>query len=261
MKKAQSLHQSRAVIITGASSGLGEALANRLFFNGWNVLGISNQPGEAERHSPGGNVWINAVVDLAEHAMLQPHVTAFIEYTGRLDAVVNNAALQLLGTLEETEVSAWSETLAVNLTAPFVLAKLCIPALRSTGGGTILNVSSIHGTLTGPRRTAYAAAKGGLAALTRAIAMDYGAEGIRALTLSPGPVATQKLIEGLENLYPGDDLATAQQKFSQRLPIRRIATPGEFARFAECLLDAPPYVTGTEVFFDGGLSASLAVGD
>lgn len=252
----------QAAIVTGASSGLGHALTRLLFAKGWSVLGLAPDLAPAEAEGENGNVRWNRPVDLADTPAGSGEVDAFAAAAGRLDVLVNNAAVQRLGTAEELGDEDWHESLAVNLTAPFRLARAAIPHMRRAGGGVILNVTSVHAAATGPRRTAYAATKAGLVGLTRALAVDYGRDNIRAIALSPGPFGTEKLREGIANLYPDMDPEEAIRRYARTVPLGRVGTVEEFAEFATRLVDEPAsFLTGTEITFDGGLTTRLAVGD
>ena len=259
---AGSADACRVAVVTGTSSGLGMALAKLLFARGWSVLGLATRLENAESLGEAGNRYRSCRVDLAEAAAAGVCIAAFAEDCGRLDALVNNAAVQHLGTVEEVSPQHWRASLDVNLTAPFELAREAIPHMRRSGGGVILNVSSIHASATGPRRAAYAATKAGLVGLTRALAVDHGKDNIRAIALSPGPFATEKLEEGIVNLYPGLSKDEATRRYAEKLPLRRVGSADEFAAFAASLLEnSSSFLTGCEIVFDGGLTARLAVGD
>jgi NAD(P)-dependent dehydrogenase (short-subunit alcohol dehydrogenase family) len=259
---AGSADACRVAVVTGASSGLGLALADLLFARGWSVLGMATRLENAERSGEAGNRCRTRRVDLADAAAARRCIADFAGDCGRLDALVNNAAVQYLGTVEELSSRQWRTSLDVNLSAPFELAGESIPHMRRSGGGVILNVSSIHASATGPGRAAYAATKAGLVGLTRALAVDHGRDNIRAIALSPGPFATEKLAEGITNLYPDLPRGEAARRYAQKLPLRRVGSPDEFAAFAASLLeDTSSFLTGCEIVFDGGLTARLAVGD
>lgn len=254
--------QPKAAVVTGASSGLGAALADHLFAQGWSVLGIANDMVVDDQIGATGNIRWSCQADLSADPCAHGLLDEFAKRCGRLDGLVNNAAVQHLGTVEELSSTAWRDSLAVNLTAPLCLSRAAIPHMRSAGGGVILNVSSVHASATGPRRVAYAATKAGLVGLTKALAIDHGHENIRAIALSPGPFATQKLAEGIANLYPEASGNKDLDRYSARIPLARVGTLAEFAAFAASLLgDTATFVTGSEIVLDGGLTARLAVGD
>ena len=258
----QSTRGPRAAIITGSSSGLGASLANVLSARGWSLMCWADDAKDSVEPIREGAWRIVRRRDLSDPDGEAEMVADFVTRTGRLDALVNNAAVQLLGTVEELSHEDWNKSVAVNLSAPFRLSKHAVPHMRISGGGVILNVTSVHANATGARRTAYAATKAGLLGLTRAMAVDHGPDNIRAIAISPGPFATAKLNEGVANLYPDLDQDSALRAYAARLPSRRVGRPEEFATFAALLLeDDATFLNGTEITIDGGLSARLAVGE
>src|SRR4051812_28616501 len=180
---------SRVALITGTSRGIGTALAAAFAADGYAVVGCGR--------SAGPDVDVAGVdyrrCDVSDPTALRNLVAGTVAVHGRLDVLVNNAAVEIEGTVEETTVEQWDELLAVNVRAPALLAAAAIPHMRAGGGGVILNIASVDGTWAEPRLPAYCATKGALLALTRAMAIDHGADNIRCMSICPGYVRTEML--------------------------------------------------------------------
>ena len=167
-----------------------------------------------------------------------------------LRCLVNNAAVQYLAPLQDLEVSAVIETLNVNLIAPFLLAKEFLPELAA-GGGSIVNIGSVHAQATKPAFAAYATSKAGLHGLTRALAVDLGPR-VRVNTLAPAATATKMLMAGFAD---NEEAFAALEKVH---PLRRIAEPAEIAHLAVFLAsDQAAFLTGSTLFADGGVLSRL----
>jgi NAD(P)-dependent dehydrogenase (short-subunit alcohol dehydrogenase family) len=167
-----------------------------------------------------------------------------------LHALVNNAAVQILGGTTEISVSDWHETLNINLVAPFVLAQQLLPELEAAHG-SVVNVASIHATATKPGFVCYATSKAALVGMTRAMAVDLGAR-VRVNALLPAAVATSMLVDG----FAGNPEGLAQ--LAGMHPINRIADQAEIARTAVFLAsDAATFITGSALHVDGGIGARL----
>lgn len=244
------LLSGKVAIITGASSGIGEAAAKLFAANGASLVLIARGQGPldhlAEEIAEAGGRAVAIAGDVTEEHTHREAVTAARSFGG-LDIAFNNAGL--VGTtkpLAEIEPNQWSEVLAVNLTAAFLGARAQIPAMLEQGAGTLVFTSSFVGNSTGlPGMSAYAAAKAGLMGLVRGIVADYGAAGIRANALLPG---------GTETAMAGD---AAQREWAASLhAMKRIADPREIAQAALFLVsDMASFVTGSALWADGGNAA------
>jgi NAD(P)-dependent dehydrogenase (short-subunit alcohol dehydrogenase family) len=179
-------------------------------------------------------------------------VTALAEATvkeyGRLDVVVNNAGIGRTGSVEEMDLDEWHDVLDVNLTGTMYGTRAALPHLKETGG-CVINIGSIYGLVAGPNATAYAAAKAGVANLTRSVAVDYADEGIRVNSICPGFVETPMTAEAFE----ADEF---YEYVRGSTPMGRVAQPDEIAGIALFLAsDAASYVTGVNIPVDGGWTA------
>ena len=222
-----------AAIVTGASRGIGEGIAQRLTATGWQVFGVSRSPGEA----------VQLQCDLTETGAPERALAAALEAFGRVDALVNNAGLLLEGNCWEQSDEDVDAMIALNLTVPFLLAQAVAGQWLKQGvAGTIVNVCSIESQVgwADPPQAAYAATKGGLLGLTRAQALELAPYGIRAVAVGPGPIAT-----GMTPQMP---------ELEQAIPLGgRPGAPRDVGDVVAFLLsDAARFVTGEIVYVDGG---------
>jgi NAD(P)-dependent dehydrogenase (short-subunit alcohol dehydrogenase family) len=240
---------TRVAVITGTSRGIGAALAAAFAADGYAVVGCGR--------SAGPDVDVAGVdyrrCDVSDPAAIRSLVAATVAVHGRLDVLVNNAAVEIEGTVEETTVEQWDELLAVNVRAPALLAAAAIPHMRAGGGGVILNIASVDGTWAEPRLPAYCATKGALLALTRAMAIDHGADNIRCMSICPGYVRTGML----EQFFASQpDPEAARTEGIAMHPLGRLAEPSDIADLAVFLAgDRATYLTGHAYVADGGLTA------
>jgi NAD(P)-dependent dehydrogenase (short-subunit alcohol dehydrogenase family) len=243
----------KVALVTGASSGIGAAVARRLAADGFAVLAAGR---DAERtravaaDSPAIRPWTG---DLADSAACTRLVGDCIRLLGRLDVLVNNAGIWMQACAEDTTDAAWQDTLAVNLSTPFYLARAALPHLRPTRGA-IINVASDWGLHGAPRAAAYCASKGGLVLLTKALAVDHAAEGIRINAVCPGDVATPMLFRDGE--ARGLDRAAILRESASAIRSGRVTTPEEVAGLIAWLASGEAaQVNGTTILMDGGSAA------
>ena len=183
-------------------------------------------------------------------------ISEVIASTGRLDILVNNAGLMREGTALETSERDWTETLTLNLTIPFLLIKEALPHLIRQSG-SVVNIGSIEGLGSNPRHPAYCASKGGLHALTRAIAVDHGKDGVRCNAIAPGWIDTDLNTDFIESL--GDPTAF-KAALGRIHPVGRTGTPEEVAALAVWLASPEAaFVTGQVWTVDGGRTSQLSL--
>jgi NAD(P)-dependent dehydrogenase (short-subunit alcohol dehydrogenase family) len=235
----------RRALVTGAASGIGRAIAERLVAEGARVATVDIQPGAP------GELVLSA--DVADEAAIAAAVDAAAREFGGLDLVVPNAGIQLTGRddrADRLDRDVWQRTLDVNLTGAFLTAKHGVAALLATGGGSVVFVASpagIYGIARG--LDAYSASKAGVAGLVRVMAADYAAEGVRVNAVLPG------ITETAMNHWWMDDPAQ-RAAIEASVPLGRAARPAEIAgavAFLAC--DDASYVTGALWTVDGGLTA------
>jgi NAD(P)-dependent dehydrogenase (short-subunit alcohol dehydrogenase family) len=181
------------------------------------------------------------------------------EYDG-VDVLVNGAGVQRYGTVVETEEEAWDEVLGINLKAMYLSAKFAIPEMLKRGGGAIVNVSSVQAMASQSNVAAYTASKGGVNALTRAMALDHAEENIRVNAVCPASVDTP-MLRWAADLFKGERTAAeVVEEWGKMHPIGRVATPEEVAEVIAFLAsDRASFVTGAEYKVDGGMLAALSV--
>jgi len=178
-----------------------------------------------------------------------------------LNAVVNNAAVQIAKPIVETTVEEWDETIATNLRPVFIGARYAHPLLCTAGGGAIVNLSSVHAIQTSANIAAYAASKGGILALTRAMAIEFAPNNIRVKAVLPGAVDTPMLRSGLDRGHlAGSSISKRLDNLARRTVNGRIGTPTEIANAIYFLADdtQSSFMTGQALVVDGGATARLS---
>jgi len=246
----------KVALITGGGTGIGRACALVFAREGARVA-VAGRRGEplegvvAEITAAGGQA--RAVrCDVTQAADVERGVRATVRWFGRLDVVVNSAGALLVGTAEETSEADWDRLMAVNLKGTFLVARAAVPEMRRLGG-SIINIGSILGLVGMRKRAAYAASKGGVTTLTKAMALDHAREGIRVNCICPAIVETE-LVQGLFSSEA--DPEALRQVRREQIPLGRMGQPEDVARLALFLAsDESVWLTGTALPLDGGYSA------
>jgi NAD(P)-dependent dehydrogenase (short-subunit alcohol dehydrogenase family) len=243
------------VLVTGAAGGIGGATVQAFADSGWTVFAVDRK-GDA---APAGASSF-LVLDVSREADVTELFATLHREAGRLDALVNNAAVQLSKTLAETTVAEWDAVMASNLRSAYLTSRQGRPMLAAVQG-SIVNVSSVHAVATSVAISAYAASKGGLAALTRALAVEFAADGVRVNAVLPGAVDTPMLREGVGRGQPaGPSVEQRLAELGRRTPLGRIGRPDEIARSILFLAskDQASFITGQTLVVDGGATARLS---
>lgn len=248
----------RVVLVTGASSGFGAAIARELADSDTALMLAGRDRCRTDQTaatvgSAGGTVgtWLG---DLSQPERCTELVAATIERFGRLDVLVNNAGIIFRATAEQTTAEQWRHTMAVNVDAVFFASKAAIPVMRAQGGGVIVNVASDWGLVGGEQAAAYCASKGAVVLLTKAMALDHAREGIRVNAVCPGDCDTPML--DIEAAQRGVDPAESRRKAAEAIPLGRIGRPEEVAKLVAYLAsEAAAYITGAAIPIDGGNTA------
>ena len=254
------------VIVTGAGTGLGAAVARRLARDGASVVLVGRRRDPIERVAAAtGQTFV--VADASTEEGVERIVAATVDAHGGIDGLVLNAGVMLPGTVAEASVDDWRATLDVNLTGPFLLARAALPQLLERQG-SVVSVASIAALRAGPGMAAYCASKAGLVLLTQCLAVEQGAAGLRANVVAPGWVRTEMADEEMDEFGGprGLDREAAYAEITRNVPARRPATADEAAAAVVWLLSPQAaYVNGSVLTVDGGTSivdvGTLAFGD
>ena len=234
-------------LVTGAASGIGRACVERLVGGGTAVAAVDLDAGAMD-----GLGALALAADVTDAGAVAAAVDRAQADLGPLEAVVNVAGITGSAAAAEchvTPVDEWRRVVDVNLTGPFLVCRAALPGMLERGAGTIVNVASAAGLVAFPGRCAYSASKGGVVQLTRSLAADYAARGIRANAVCPGMVDTPMTHWRLED----PDLRAA---VLARIPAGRVATPAEVAEAVALLTgDALPYMNGSMLVLDGAWTA------
>jgi len=247
----------KTVLITGAAGGIGRATVSLFAEKGWRVIGVDRAPfGE---DFPADGLFIHS--DISRPESMDAIFQKVRAFTGSLDAVVSNAAVQVAKPLVDTSVEEWDMVIANNLRPAFLFSKLAYPLLKTAGGGAIVNVSSVHAVQTSANIAAYAASKGGLLALTRAIAIEFANDNIRVNAILPGAVDTPMLRAGLDRGHlAGSDIHARLDNLARKTVNGRVGRPEEIAHAIFFLADntQSSFMTGQAMIVDGGATARLS---
>jgi len=254
------------VLVTGGSQGIGRAVAELLAAEGASVGVWGHEPEAVEVtvqaiRGSGGEA-LGIVADVTERRAVDEAVAATIERYGRLDTLVTSAGIQRYGSVVDTDEATWDEVFAVNVKGVFLAARAALPHLRQSGRGSIVVVSSVqaHGTQTGV--PAYAASKGALDALVRAMALDEALTGVRVNAVCPGSVDTPMLRASARRFSDGSPAAEDEivASWGRMHPMGRVAAPHEVAEVVAFLAGGrASFITGEDIRVDGGLLASLPI--
>lgn len=233
---------NRVAVVTGASRGIGHAIADAFVEAGAVVYGLGRSIATDRRNG----VFHYRSCDVTDAVAVESLIAEVADLHGRLDILVNAAGITMPDSMAVEPLATFQKTLAVNLTATFECCRLAVPYMVQGGYGSIINVTSIGASLGFPGNPAYAAAKGGVAAMTRALALDYGSQGVRVNNLVPGYVRTAMTAASYAD--PQRRIARAA-----RTMLGRWASESDLVGAAIFLASpASSYMTGSDVVVDGG---------
>jgi len=248
---------SPVALVTGAAGGIGIATAHRFQKNGWRVIGVDRISQKEIHDFPGRYL----CTDIAVQEAIKTIFKMICQTEGRLDALINNAAIQITKPLVDTETEEWDAIMAINVRAAYLCIKYAYPLLCQNGG-SIVNVSSVHAVATSIGMAAYAASKGALLSLTRAAALELAQHRIRVNAILPGAVETAMLKAGLEreNIAGDGTLQERLYQLANKHPMKRIAKPDEIANMIFVLSDnaSASFITGQSFVVDGGVLSKLS---
>ena len=245
--------ENKVALISGGAKGMGAVEAKLFAKEGAKIvigdlLEVEGRKVEAEINETGGEC-LFVPLNVTNEAQWEQAVSAAVGRFGKLDILINNAGIFRTSTVEETSSEDWDQVMDINAKGVFLGTKSAIPAMRESGGGSIVNISSVAG-LTGSKSTsAYNASKGAVRLLTKSTAIQYASEGIRANSVHPGTIETP-MTEG----FLAND--TMRKDRMDRTPIGRLGKPEDVAYGALFLAsDESSFMTGSELVIDGGRTA------
>jgi NAD(P)-dependent dehydrogenase (short-subunit alcohol dehydrogenase family) len=242
----------RTVLVTGAGSGIGAAIATRFRQAGYQVTLFDLSGAAAQRVAsriPENARTLVTEGDVADESQVQAAVEQTVAEFGSLDVLINNAGIEINGTVVEQPSSDWDRQIAVNLRSVYLLSKYAIPHMVRRGG-SIINIASVHAAMSWPRCPAYDATKAGIIGITRAMAVDHGRDGIRVNAICPGYIETPLLAQWFASG------AANRDEVLKSHPLGRIGTPDDVADAALFLAsDAAAFISGTSLTVDGALTA------
>lgn len=250
----------KSAFVTGAGQGIGRGIAEQLAANGASltIAEINETTGQsaADQLSQTGYAAQFAPVDIRSEDEIRSAIAAHIETFGRLDIVVNNAGANQHFDASRMSVDEWEQSMSLNLRGAWLCAKHALPLMAARDGGVIVNIASVHATMTTYNYFPYNVAKSGMLGLTRSLALDWGHHNIRAVAVSPGWVRTQPAIN---HFAQADDPAAEEARVRGIHPLKRIGEPKDIGALVAFLAsDEASYITGTEIVIDGGISARHA---
>jgi NAD(P)-dependent dehydrogenase (short-subunit alcohol dehydrogenase family) len=237
----------QVAVVTGGGSGIGLATCERLAKDGFAVAVLDVQPAAAA-----GSAALILRCDVTQESDITACITTVLRELGGIDVLVNNAGItgsRQAARCHETPVQEWDKVHAVNVRGPFLCSRAVLPSMIAAGSGHIITIASVAGLVAFPGRCAYTASKGAALMLTRSIAVDYAAAGIRANAVCPGMVYTPMTSWRL-------DQPELRAEVEERIPAGRVAAPEEIADAVALLASGRlSYMTGHPLVVDGGMSA------
>ena len=251
----------KIVLVTGGSRGIGKGIARGMAREGASVV-ISARPSQAlteteKELQDGGATALAVPADVADEGQVERLFGAVMERFGRLDVLVNNAYGPTEGggggTAEKVSEEAWDNALGLLVKSMFLATKYAVPEMRKAGGGSIVNISSVHGLLQARGSMLYEVGKGAVISLTRQLAVEYGPDNIRVNAICPGHIVTERIQERTWKNNP-----SGLEFFAAQYPVRRTGKPVDIANAALYLSsEEASFVTGHALVVDGGLTLQL----
>jgi NAD(P)-dependent dehydrogenase (short-subunit alcohol dehydrogenase family) len=247
----------KVALITGGGTGIGAAIARRLVADGARICITGRRQEKLDQTAsklPAGSV-VTCSGDVSIPEDVDRMIQTAVKIGGRLDVLVNNAAMDHHGPIIEMDNKRWKEVFDVNLNGPFMLMKAAIPYMLKVGGGSIINIASLAGLRCMPGSPAYCSSKAGLIMLTQQVALEYGPSSVRCNVICPGAVKTEaieKLVAPLTAKL-NTNLDGVLTYFAADVPLRRAAFPDEISGVCSFLAGSDSsFMTGAVLVVDGG---------
>jgi NAD(P)-dependent dehydrogenase (short-subunit alcohol dehydrogenase family) len=255
--------EGKVAIVTG-TTGIGRGIAKRLASGGASVVACGIDPAanrELQQESDADGLALRVeLCDVSRPDEVRAVVAKTVAQFGGLDFIANSAAIHPFGTAVETDPETWNRCIATNLGSAYLLAHFGVPEMKKRGGGSIVIVASVQGHACQRGVAAYAASKGGLLSLTRALALDHAGDRIRVNSISPGSIRTPMLERSAGHFSPDLPVDEVVARFGAAHPLGRVGTVEEVAEMAAFLLsDKAAFSTGGDYLVDGGLLAGIGV--
>jgi meso-butanediol dehydrogenase / (S,S)-butanediol dehydrogenase / diacetyl reductase len=252
------------VALVSGTTGIGRATAKRFAAGGAQVVACGIETaGNEELTRDAEKLGLTLQVetcDVADVDQVRGVIAKIISRCGGLDIIVNAAAIHPFGTVVETDLATWNRCMLVNVGSIYLLAHVGIPEMKKRGGGSIINLASVQGHACQRGVAAYAASKGAIHSLTRALALDHATDNIRVNSISPGSIRTPMLARAAGHFGPNLPVEEVFTRFGSAHPLGRIGTPEEVAELAAFLAsDKAGFCTGGDYLVDGGLLAGIGV--
>ena len=249
------------VIVTGGARGIGAGIAKRFAAEGAEVAIVDVDEKAGRETTAGiadaGQTGVFYAADVSNESAVAAMVASVMERFGRIDVLVNNAGVIRFTAWEDMDVTTWNLVLGVNLTGTMLCCKYVVPHMITGGHGAIVNMSSIHASVTGPRVAAYAATKGGIVTMTRSMALELGPHGIRANAILPGYIQTPLFMADANRVTDGHPEEFIH-RLEREIPLGRVGSVDDVAGAALFLASSDSaYVTGSCIAVDAGMAVRL----
>ena len=251
--------KGKVAVVTGTGRGIGKTIAEVFAREGAKVVAASRSAGNGrpvvDAIVAGGGEAVFVECDVSAEGDVRRMIEAAVSTYGRIDVLVNNAGVNFVKAFEETEPSDWDRVVNTDLRGTYLCCRYAIPEMLKKGGGSIINMTTVHTMASLPGAAPYDAAKWGMVGLTKALAVEFAARKIRVNALSPGLIDTQ-IWADIKNAAP--DLDACMAFWRSNIPMGRVGTTEEIAHVAVFLAsDEAAYVTGSNLLADGGMTSQL----
>ena len=250
------MQAKKHVVITGGAKGIGEACAKVFVREGYNstILDIDDDIGTTLAKDLGDQAFF-IQCDVSKTSAVANAMNQAIEHFGEIDTLINNAGINIYGTVTETTDEIWDKVMNVNLKSHFICAREVIPSMQKKGNGIVINVSSVQAYISQANVAAYTSSKSALLGLTRSISVDYGPT-IRSVAICPGTIDTPMLHSAI---LESPDPAAVLEECNEMHLTKRIGTAEEVAELiAFVASEKGGFITGQAIRIDGGLGISVA---